>query len=65
MTQSDVQYVAMGYNFLPLGYSYSGSMQVLKTIIGLDYLWNKVRVQGGAYGSFLMYQGQKYIFCFL
>jgi len=52
MTQSDVQYVAMGYNFLPLGYSYSGSMQVLKTIIGLDYLWNKVRVQGGAYGSF-------------
>lgn len=53
MTQSDVQYVAKGYNFLELGYSYSGSLQVLKTIIGLDYLWNKVRVQGGAYGAFI------------
>ena len=52
MTQSDVQYVAKGYNFLPLSYNYSGSMQVLKTIISLDYLWNKVRVQGGAYGAF-------------
>ncbi|WP_058485083.1 insulinase family protein [Defluviitalea phaphyphila] len=53
MTQSNVQYVAKGYNFLELGYSYSGKLQVLKTIIGLDYLWNKVRVQGGAYGAFI------------
>lgn len=53
MIQSDVQYVAKGYNFLQLGYAYSGSMQVLKTIIGLDYLWNNVRVQGGAYGAFI------------
>jgi hypothetical protein len=25
-------------------------MQVLRTILSLDYLWNRVRVQGGAYG---------------
>ncbi|RMD54032.1 MAG: insulinase family protein, partial [Nitrospirae bacterium] len=47
-----VQYVAKGYNFRRLGYKYRGGLQVLRTIISLDYLWNRVRVQGGAYGSF-------------
>ena len=50
LTPGKVQYVAKGSNFKDLGYDYSGSMQVLKTIISLDYLWNKVRVAGGAYG---------------
>lgn len=52
MTSGDVQYVAKGYNYKKLGYEYKGSLQVLKTIISLDYLWNKVRVLGGAYGAF-------------
>jgi len=52
LTSSDVQYVAKGNNFIKLGYSYSGKMLVLKTIASLDYLWNRVRVQGGAYGGF-------------
>ncbi|SHH63443.1 insulinase family protein [Clostridium grantii] len=52
LTQSDVQYVTKGFNFIKLGYKYSGSLLVLKTISSLDYLWNKVRVLGGAYGSF-------------
>lgn len=56
MTSSDVQYVAKAFNFKDLGYNYSGSLQVLKTIIGYDYLWNRVRVQGGAYGAFASFQ---------
>ena len=52
LTSSDVQYVAKGYNFIKSGYAYSGKMLVLKTIASLDYLWNRVRVQGGAYGGF-------------
>jgi hypothetical protein len=52
MSSGKVQYVAKAYNFIKLGYSYSGSMLVLKTICNYDYLWNRVRVQGGAYGSF-------------
>ena len=52
MTSGKVQYNAKGYNFKKLGYNYSGSMKVLKSIISYDYLWNKVRVQGGAYGCF-------------
>ena len=53
---SKVQYVAKGYNFRKLGYKYIGSMQVLKTILGYGYLWNKVRVYGGAYGVFAGFQ---------
>ncbi|TDT63287.1 insulinase family protein [Fonticella tunisiensis] len=52
MTSAKVQYVAKAYSFLKLGYKYTGSLLVLKTILSLDYLWNKVRVQGGAYGGF-------------
>lgn len=30
--------------------AYHGQMAVLSSILSLDYLWNRVRVQGGAYG---------------
>lgn len=50
-TSSKVQYVAKGYNFKELGYEYTGHLQVLKTIISLNYLWNKIRIEGGAYGA--------------
>jgi presequence protease len=56
MTSSKVQYVAKAFNFRDLGHNYSGTLQVLKTIVGFDYLWNRVRVQGGAYGAFSNFQ---------
>lgn len=56
MTSGKVQYVAKAYNFIKMGYSYTGGLLVLKTIANYDYLWNKVRVQGGAYGSFAVFQ---------
>ncbi|KUO75910.1 MAG: peptidase M16, partial [Clostridia bacterium BRH_c25] len=52
MTQGKVQYVAQGYNFIKLGYPYTGRLQVLRTISRYSYLWNRIRVQGGAYGAF-------------
>jgi Zn-dependent M16 (insulinase) family peptidase len=52
LTQSNVQYVAKGYNFVELGYKYSGELQVLKSIAKYDYLWNNIRVKGGAYGGY-------------
>lgn len=54
MSSSQVQYVVKGYDFNKLGFTYSGKMQVLKKIMGLTYLWNAVRVKGGAYGGSLM-----------
>lgn len=50
LSSAKVQYVAKAYNFKRLGHEYTGSLQVLRTILSLDYLWNRVRVQGGAYG---------------
>jgi len=47
----NVQYVAKGYDFSKLGKKYSGDMEVLEIICRLDYLWNTIRVQGGAYGG--------------
>ncbi|MEF9917876.1 MAG: hypothetical protein RR790_01260 [Eubacterium sp.] len=52
MTASQIQYVSKGYNIEKLGYAYHGSYLVLKSILGMDYLWNRIRVQGGAYGAF-------------
>lgn len=50
LTQGNVQYVAKGGNFIDDGFNYSGSALVVETILSFDYLWNNVRVQGGAYG---------------
>ena len=49
-TSSKVQYVARVGNFIDAGYSYHGALQILKTILGYEYLWTNVRVKGGAYG---------------
>lgn len=51
-TVSDIQYVAMAANFKQHGFDYAGSLKVLNTIISLNYLWNQVRIKGGAYGGF-------------
>ena len=48
---SQVQYVAMGGNFRKEGFPYSGHLRVLRTLLGFDYLWNRLRVLGGAYGA--------------
>lgn len=50
ITGGKVVYDAKAFNFRELGYKYSGKMQVIKSIINLEYLWNRVRVSGGAYG---------------
>ncbi|QDR82144.1 insulinase family protein [Sporomusa termitida] len=55
LTSGKVQYVAKGANFRRLGYTYHGSMKVLETILRYDYLWNRIRVQGGAYGAFTQF----------
>ena len=52
-SQSRVQYVGKGANFINLGYEYEGSLSVLETILRYDYFWTKIRVQGGAYGAFV------------
>ena len=49
-TSSKVQYVARVGNFIDGGAKYHGALQILKVILSYDYLWQNIRVKGGAYG---------------
>ena len=49
-TSSKVQYVARGGNFIEKGMKYTGALHILRVILSYDYLWQNVRVKGGAYG---------------
>ncbi|MGN0165417.1 MAG: insulinase family protein [Lachnospiraceae bacterium] len=50
-----IQYAATAGNYKKAGYSYTGALAVMKTILSYDYLWMNVRVKGGAYGCFYSY----------
>lgn len=50
MDASQVQYVARAGNYRAHGFDYHGALRILKVILGYDYLWNNIRVKGGAYG---------------
>ena len=62
LSSSRVQYVGKAANFLRLGFSYTGSMSVLETILRYDYFWTKIRVQGGAYGAFTQFSRVGFLF---
>lgn len=48
---SRVQYVVKSADYRKAGFEYSGKMLVLTNILRTGYLWNNIRVQGGAYGG--------------
>ena len=48
---SDVSYTAVGWDRRLLGQSHSGAWLVAARALSYDYLWNEVRVKGGAYGT--------------
>lgn len=48
---TQVNYVAKGGRFYAPGEKPRGSDSVVRRVISLDYLWNEVRVKGGAYGG--------------
>ena len=46
-----VSYASLAYNLYALHGVYSGIWRVASTVLSFDYLWNEVRVKGGAYGT--------------
>ena len=46
-----VGFSSQAFHLSQIGESYDGSLAVASNILSYDYLWNKVRVQGGAYGT--------------
>ncbi len=49
---SQIQYVARSGNFRKHGFAHTSLLQVLSNIMDMGYLWNQIRVVGGAYGCF-------------
>ncbi len=49
---AQVNYVGKGANLYDLGYAYHGSVSVVLKHLRMAFLWDRVRVQGGAYGAF-------------
>lgn len=48
---TQVNFVGKGANLFDLGYTPHGSHLVILKHMNFDYMWNKIRVQGGAYGG--------------
>lgn len=51
ITPAQVNFVGRGLNLYSSGYEYHGSALVVLKYLRTGYLWEKVRVQGGAYGA--------------
>ena len=49
---TQVFYVAKGIDLYARGYQYTAALGVVCNYISRSYLWDRVRVQGGAYGAF-------------
>ena len=49
---AQVNYVGKGANLYDLGYTWHGSAHVVTRHLRMAWLWDQVRVQGGAYGVF-------------
>ena len=48
---TDVCYASTGFDRRSLGAPYTGVWQIAARVLSYDYLWNEVRVKGGAYGA--------------
>jgi Zn-dependent M16 (insulinase) family peptidase len=49
---AQVNYVGKAANLYALGHTEDGAMSVISKYLATSWLWNQVRVQGGAYGGF-------------
>ncbi len=54
-TPAEIQYVAVGGSFSNVVHNF-GALRVARHLLNYDYLWNEVRVKGGAYGVSCQFQ---------
>jgi hypothetical protein len=62
---SQVNYVGKGANLFDLGYPLHGSINVISNWLRTSYLWERVRVQGGAYGGFCTFDARSGVWTYL
>jgi len=61
---ADIAFAVKGGNILDYGGAYNGTLPLASRIIGLGYLWNAIRVQGGAYGAGLVVRSTGLACCY-
>ena len=59
-----VNYVAKGADLYAAGYTYHGSVSVIAKYLRTSWLWEQVRVLGGAYGGFCGFDRQSGLMTF-
>ncbi len=62
---AQVNYVGKGADLYSLGYQRHGSLEVILNYLRTTWLWEKVRVQGGAYGAFSLFNPRSGVLTFL
>lgn len=62
---AQVNYVGKGANLYKLGYELDGSALVASRYLRASWLWEQVRVRGGAYGGFCAFDSRSGVFSFL
>ncbi|GJP38783.1 hypothetical protein CLOM_g23195 [Closterium sp. NIES-68] len=66
LVPTQVNYVGKAVNLYDAaGYSLSGSAYVASKLVGMSWLWDRVRVSGGAYGGFCDFDSHSGVFTFL
>jgi hypothetical protein len=62
---TQVSYVGKGGRLYDIGESISGSTAVVSRFLGTGYMWDNIRVIGGAYGGFCQFNPRDGVFSFL
>jgi len=62
---AQINYVGKGANLYELGYKFHGSAKVISRYLRTTWLWERVRVQGGAYGAFCLFNSLSGVLTFL
>ena len=60
-----MNYVGKGANLYDAGYELNGSAYVINKLLGTTWLWDRVRVSGGAYGGFSDFDSHSGMFSYL
>jgi presequence protease len=62
---AQVNYVGKGANLYDLGYQLHGSVSVITNYLRTTWLWERIRVRGGAYDGFCTFDKQAGVFNYL
>ncbi len=62
---AQVNYVGKGADLYRLGYQLDGSIQVINNYLRTTWLWERVRVQGGAYGGFALFDHRSGVYTYI